>query len=150
LAALLLSGAGAYSLALLNFSFIVLFFLVAIIFFGLTLGPSPKEREAKPWFYKLTLVIKHFMHQFISVQISIPPSPLQSSPYPPPSGEIEGGLINRKIICRLVNPCSFFFQLHQYIVCQTTGAKPEPFIVHPVFAQCFIEHYQVVQGQFAF
>jgi len=95
LAALLLSGAGARFLAESNFSLIVLLFFVAIIFFSLTLGPSPEEREARHLFYNLTFVIKHFVQLNFVQQLPSHNSSLLSSPFPSPLGgeDRSGALI---------------------------------------------------------
>ena len=61
---------------------------------------------------------------------------------------VKKWLVVRKIVERLVRAGCLLDDLHQHVVGQLTGAKAEHVIVHPVLAQCFLQHHQVVDGEF--
>ena len=56
--------------------------------------------------------------------------------------------IHREIICSLVYSGGLFHQLHQHIIGQAAGSETEPVRVHPIPAEHFMQHHQVMQGGF--
>src|SRR5438270_8484239 len=54
--------------------------------------------------------------------------------------------VDREVVGRLVHAAAFLGDLHEDVVEQAGGAEPEAVGRHPVRAQRFVEHDQVLDG----